>query len=202
MELAPGLTLSHYRIMEKIGEGGMGVVYRALDLRLEREVAVKVLPAGVLADEPARTRFRQEALTLSQVNHPHLAVVHDFDSKGGVDFLVMELLQGETLAARVERGPLPPEVMLRHAVEIAEGGSQAGLPAPVTARRKGRESYGRGSLQRSLRCSVSRWPRCTGCVRCPRPGRSAARCSRRRGKASTSHAAAAARSPSHRTAAR
>ncbi len=120
MDLAPGLTLSHYRIVAKIGEGGMGMVYRALDLRLEREVAVKVLPSGVLADEGSRTRFRQEALVLSRLNHPHIAVVHDFDSENGVDFLVMELLEGETLAARVGRGEIPLDQMLRHAIEIAE----------------------------------------------------------------------------------
>ncbi len=120
MDLAPGLTLSHYRIAEKIGEGGMGMVYRALDLRLEREVAVKVLPSGVLADEASRTRFRQEALVLSRLNHPHIAVVHDFDSENGVDFLVMELIEGETLAARVGRGEIPLDQVLRHAIEIAE----------------------------------------------------------------------------------
>jgi len=95
------------------------MVYRAVDTRLEREVAVKVLPAGLLSDEAARTRFRQEALTLSKLNHPHIAVVHDFDSAGGVDFLVMELLEGETLATRLQKGPLPLETMLRHAIEIA-----------------------------------------------------------------------------------
>ncbi len=120
MELASGRTLSHYRIAGKIGEGGMGAVYRALDLRLEREVAVKVLPAGRLADESARTRFRQEALALSRLSHPHIAVVHDFDSEAGVDFLVMELLEGETLAARLEKGPLPLEQALRHAIQIAD----------------------------------------------------------------------------------
>ncbi|HET6373649.1 MAG TPA: protein kinase, partial [Candidatus Polarisedimenticolia bacterium] len=92
----------------------------AMDLRLEREVAVKVLPAGVLADEAARARFRQEALSLSQLSHPNIAVVHDFDSADGIDFLVMELLAGETLAARLQKGPLPLEPTLRHAIEIAD----------------------------------------------------------------------------------
>ncbi|HEV8337424.1 MAG TPA: protein kinase [Candidatus Polarisedimenticolia bacterium] len=117
---AAGETLSHYRLIEKIGEGGMGIVFRALDLRLEREVAVKVLPAGTLTDEAAKTRFRQEAMTLSRLNHPHIAVVHDFDSRDGIDFLVMELLEGETLAARLKKGSLPPEQVLRYGIEIAE----------------------------------------------------------------------------------
>jgi eukaryotic-like serine/threonine-protein kinase len=115
-----GVTFSHYRLVQKIGEGGMGIVFRALDLRLEREVAVKVLPAGTLADEAAKTRFRQEAMTLSRLNHPHIAVVHDFDSYDGTDFLVMELLEGETLATRLQKGALPPDQVLRFGIEIAE----------------------------------------------------------------------------------
>jgi serine/threonine protein kinase len=84
-----GQTLSHYRILEKIGSGGMGDVYRAHDERLDRDVAVKVLPSGTLADEKARKRFRKEALTLSKLNHHHIAIVFDFDTHEGVDFIVM-----------------------------------------------------------------------------------------------------------------
>src|SRR5713226_4059489 len=102
-----GQTVSHYRILEKLGGGGMGVVYRAQDERLSREVALKVLPAGTLADETARSRFRREALTLSQLNHPNIALVHDFDTQDGVDFLAMEYLGGDTLAAKLVTGPLP-----------------------------------------------------------------------------------------------
>ena len=120
MVLEPGQVLSHYRLTDKIGEGGMGVVYRALDQRLERQVAVKVLPAGLLSDEAARARFRQEALTLSKLSHPHIATIHDFDSWDDIDFLVMELLEGETLAGRLSRGPLPPEQVLRLAIEVAD----------------------------------------------------------------------------------
>jgi eukaryotic-like serine/threonine-protein kinase len=117
--LLPGQTLSHYRLAEKVGEGGMGVVYRARDERLERDVALKVLPAGALADEAARKRFRQEALSLSRLSHPHIATVYDFDTQDGVDFLVMEYLEGESLAGRLRRGPLPFDQLLRTAIEIA-----------------------------------------------------------------------------------
>ena len=78
-----GRTLGHYRIVEKIGEGGLGEVYRAHDERLDRDVALKVLPAGTLADESARKRFRREALILSKLNHPNIAIVHDFDTTDG-----------------------------------------------------------------------------------------------------------------------
>ena len=82
-----GQKLGHYRILEQIGAGGMGVVFRARDERLERDVAVKVLPVGALEDEHRRNRFRKEALALSRLNHPNIATVHDFDSEGEVDFL-------------------------------------------------------------------------------------------------------------------
>ncbi len=90
-------TLSHYRILEKLGSGGMGVVYRANDQRLDREVALKVLPVGLLADETARSRFRREALALSRLNHSNIGVVFEFDNANGVDFLAMEYVAGETL---------------------------------------------------------------------------------------------------------
>ena len=92
-----GQTLSHYRVKEKIGAGGMGVVYRALDLRLERDVALKVLPEGVLADPAARKRFRNEALALARLNHPNICSVFDFDAEGEIDFLVMEFVPGSSL---------------------------------------------------------------------------------------------------------
>jgi serine/threonine protein kinase len=82
-----GESLGHYRVLEKIGAGGMGVVYRARDLHLARDVAIKVLPAGTLADEAARRRFRAEAEALARLNHPHIATIHDFDTQNGTDFL-------------------------------------------------------------------------------------------------------------------
>src|SRR5512146_3015304 len=82
--------LGHYRLLERIGAGGMGVVYRAHDEHLDRDVAVKVLPPGTINDESARKRFRKEARSLSKLNHPNIATVHDFDSHEGIDHLVME----------------------------------------------------------------------------------------------------------------
>src|SRR5207253_4363189 len=92
-----GHILGHYRILEQIGAGGMGVVYRAHDEQLDRDVALKVLPAGMLADQDARRRFRREALALARLNHPNIGAVYEFGSQDGVDFLVMELVGGVTL---------------------------------------------------------------------------------------------------------
>jgi TolB-like protein/tetratricopeptide (TPR) repeat protein len=116
-----GKTLGHYRIEEQIGAGGMGVVYRGFDLRLERDVAIKILPPGSLADETARRRFKKEALALSRLNHPNIATIHDFDSDLGVDFLVMELIVGGNLNLRIERGPLAEKEVLRIGVQLAQG---------------------------------------------------------------------------------
>src|SRR5512135_1945076 len=91
-------TLGHYRIIERIGAGGMGEVYLARDEHLGRDVAVKVLPAHALTDETARKRFRQEAETLSKLNHPNIATVFDFDREGEIDFLAMEYVSGTSLA--------------------------------------------------------------------------------------------------------
>lgn len=101
-----GRTFSHYRIVESLGAGGMGEVYRAHDQHLDRDVAIKVLPPGTFDDESARRRFRREAEALSRLNHPHIAAVYDFDSDGAVDFLVMELVPGRTLSAHIGQNPL------------------------------------------------------------------------------------------------
>src|SRR5690242_176181 len=92
-----GQTLSHYRIIERIGAGGMGVVYRAHDEQLERDVAIKVLPVGTLADEAARKRFRKEALALAKLNHPNIATIFEFSSQNSTDYLVTEFISGLTL---------------------------------------------------------------------------------------------------------
>ncbi len=121
MDTLIGKTLSHYRIVEKIGAGGMGEVYRASDTRLERDVALKVLPSGTLADDAARKRFRREALALSKLNHPNIATVHDFDAQEGMDFLVMEYVAGATVGEKLHAGPSAEKEIARLGVELAEG---------------------------------------------------------------------------------
>lgn len=116
-----GQTLSHYRILEQVGAGGMGVVYRAHDERLDRDVALKILPPGTLADEAARKRFRQEALTLSRLNHPNIETVHDFDTQGNVDFLVMEFIPGVSLDKKLAEGALTEKEISRLGVQVADG---------------------------------------------------------------------------------
>jgi TolB-like protein/Tfp pilus assembly protein PilF len=115
-----GATLARYRVVAPLGRGGMGVVYRARDPHLERDVALKVLPEGALADEDSRARFRREALSLSQLNHPAIGTVFDFDTQDGVDFLVMEFVPGDTLASRLERGPLGENEALELGLQVAE----------------------------------------------------------------------------------
>jgi serine/threonine protein kinase len=108
----------------------MGVVYRARDQRLDREVALKLLAPAILSDESARKRFRHEAMALSRLSHPNIATVHDFDSDGGIDFLVMEHVEGETLAARLRRGPIEEAETRAIGIQIAEAlgrGARAGV---------------------------------------------------------------------------
>ena len=120
-----GQTLSHYRITEKIGAGGMGDVYRAHDEHLDREVAIKVLRPGTLTDEHSRKRFHKEALALSRLSHPHIATIHGFDTQQGTDFLVMEYIPGVSLSEKLAGGPLPEKEVLRLGVQLAEGLSAA-----------------------------------------------------------------------------
>ncbi|MHB8412311.1 MAG: protein kinase domain-containing protein [Candidatus Acidiferrales bacterium] len=115
------LTLGRYRIIEKIGVGGMGEVYRAHDEHLDRDVALKVLPTGAISDDVARKRFRKEALALSKLNHPSIATVFDFDTQNDVDFLVMELIPGVTLNQKLAAGPLPEKEIFRLGSQLAEG---------------------------------------------------------------------------------
>jgi serine/threonine protein kinase/Flp pilus assembly protein TadD len=116
-----GRTLSHYRILEEIGRGGMGVVYRARDERLEKDVAIKVLAPGTLADEASRKRFRREALALAKLNHPNITTVHDFDTRDGIDFLVMEYIPGAVLSEKLAAGPLPEKDVIRLGRQLADG---------------------------------------------------------------------------------
>ena len=120
-----GQTLGHYRILEKIGSGGMGVVYRAQDERLDREVAIKVLPFGTLADDASRRRFHNEARTLSKLNHPNIATIHDFDTQQGMDFLVMEFIPGVTLNDKLAETSLPEKQVIAFGTQLAEGLSAA-----------------------------------------------------------------------------
>ncbi|MGA7080751.1 MAG: protein kinase [Terriglobales bacterium] len=116
-----GQVLGHYRVLEQIGAGGMGMVFRASDQQLERDVAIKVLPAGMLADEAARKRFRQEALTLAKLNHPNIGTVYEFGSQEGLDFLVMEYVGGVAVDARLGSGPLAQKEILRLGFQLADG---------------------------------------------------------------------------------
>jgi serine/threonine-protein kinase len=120
-----GRILSHYRVVERIGSGGMGVVYLAHDERLERDVALKVLPERAVDDEVSRRRFRNEARALSRLNHPHIATVHDFDTSEGVDFLVMEYVSGTTLDRRLHGEAFSMTDAISVAQQIAEALEQA-----------------------------------------------------------------------------
>ncbi|HET9325133.1 MAG TPA: protein kinase [Candidatus Eisenbacteria bacterium] len=120
MPLAAGARLGPYEISAPLGHGGMGEVYRARDTRLGREVAVKILPAELTGSAEVRARFEREARTISQLNHPHICVLHDVGRDGDTDYLVMELVDGETLAQRLERGALSIDEVLRIGAQIAD----------------------------------------------------------------------------------
>lgn len=120
-----GETLGHYRLVEQLSAGGMGIVYRAHDEHLDREVALKVLSPTSLHDPGACRRFHNEAVILSKLNHPNIVAIYDFDDHERVPFLVMEYVPGQTLAARLERGPLKQEEVLQIAKEIAAAVEEA-----------------------------------------------------------------------------
>jgi serine/threonine-protein kinase len=118
--IAPGSRLGPYEITAKLGEGGMGEVYRATDTKLEREVAVKVLPAAFTEDEERLSRFEREAKLLAQLQHPNIASIYGLEESDGISALVMELVEGPTLAERLESGSLPLDESLSLARQIAE----------------------------------------------------------------------------------
>jgi serine/threonine protein kinase len=120
MTLASGSRLGPYEILSPLGAGGMGEVYRAKDTRLDRTVAVKVLPAHLSSSAESRQRFEREAKTISQLSHPHICALYDVGNQDGVEFLVMEYLEGETLSDRLLKGALPFEQVLRYGIEIAD----------------------------------------------------------------------------------
>jgi dienelactone hydrolase len=122
---APGTRLGRYLILDLLGSGGMGAVYRGRDEKLERDVAIKMLTDGLLTGDEARRHFRREALALAKLNHPRIAAVYDVGEQGGLDYIVMELVQGESLAARLRSGPLGVKEATSIALQVAEALEEA-----------------------------------------------------------------------------
>src|SRR5207245_653239 len=120
MTLSTGTRLGPYEILAPIGAGGMGEVYQARDSRLERTVAIKVLPQDLSSSAELRERFEREARTISQISHPHICALYDVNREGETEYLVMEFLDGGTLSARLTKGALPLEQALRYGIEIAD----------------------------------------------------------------------------------
>src|ERR1700747_3503429 len=120
MALAAATRLGPYEILAPLGAGGMGEGYRARDTRLERTVAIKILPAQLSSDPVRKQRFEREAKTISSLNHPHICVLHDIGLQDGIDYLVMECVEGETLGKRLEKGPLPLEQVLKYGAQISD----------------------------------------------------------------------------------
>src|ERR1700730_16607110 len=120
MALTPGTRLGPYEILSALGAGGMGEVYRATDTNLKRQVAIKVLPASVAGDGDRVARFQREAEVLAALNHPNIAHIHGLEKSGGMTALVMELVDGPTLADRIAQGPIPIDEALAIAQQIAE----------------------------------------------------------------------------------
>ena len=125
MPLVPGVRLGPYEVTARLGSGGMGEVYRARDTRLDRAVAIKVVRATLVPDPERRARFEREARAISSLNHPHICTVHDVGEQDGVVYLVMEYVDGQTLAERLEQGALPIDQVLRYGIEIASALDQA-----------------------------------------------------------------------------
>jgi len=119
--MKPGEMLGSYQVLEKLGEGGMGEVYRARDAKLNRDVAIKILPDALAADSAALARFEREAQAVAALSHPNILAIHDFGRQGETAYAVMELLEGETLRARLEHGALPARKAAEFATQIAEG---------------------------------------------------------------------------------
>src|SRR5678815_3563597 len=120
MPLLPATRLGPYEIISAIGAGGMGEVYRARDTRLERTVAIKVLPEHLSSNPQLRERFDREAKAISSLSHPHICPLYDVGHQDGIDYLVMEYLEGETLAHRLKKGPMPADQVMRVAMQITD----------------------------------------------------------------------------------
>ena len=139
MALTTGARLGPYEVLSPIAAGGMGEVYRARDTRLERTVAIKVLPSHLTSSAEIRQRFEREARTISQLSHPHICALYDVGREGELEYLVMEYLEGETLADRLGEGPLPLEQTLRYGARSPTRwtrrtgrGSSTGISSPAT----------------------------------------------------------------------
>ena len=128
MPLESGARLGHYEVISPVGAGGMGEVYKARDPRLNRTVAIKVLPAHITERAELRERFEREARAIAAFNHPHICVVHDVGRQDEIDFLVMEYLEGETLADRIAKGPLPFEQLLTYGIADRRRARQGASP--------------------------------------------------------------------------
>ena len=120
MSVSVGDRFGPYEILGPLGSGGMGEVYRAKDTRLDRIVAIKVLPPHLSSNPDFRQRFEREARTVSGLNHPHICTLHDIGHENGTDYLIMEFIEGETLASRLQKGPLTTSDVLRYSIQIAD----------------------------------------------------------------------------------
>ena len=152
MALPESTRLGPYELLGKLGAGGMGEVYRARDTRLDRTVAIKVLTHGAAADQPFRERFEREAKAIAAFNHPHICTLHDVGEDAGTSFLVMEYLEGETLAARIARGSLSPPKRCRSPVRSPRHSTAPIAPASciaISSRRT--SSWSRARCERARR---------------------------------------------------
>jgi len=120
MNLATGTRLGPYEVLSPLGAGGMGEVYRARDTRLDRTVAVKILPQRLSPNPERRQRFDREARAISSLSHPHICALYDVGQQDGIDYLVMEYIEGDSLAHRLSKGPLPLNQALSCAIQVAD----------------------------------------------------------------------------------
>jgi eukaryotic-like serine/threonine-protein kinase len=167
MALMPGMTLGNFEIIAPLGAGGMGEVYRARDTRLDRDVALKILPDAVARDPDRTARFAREARTLAALNHPHIAQLHGLEEAGDVRALVMELVEGEDLSQLIARGPLPLDDALpiaRQIVDALEAAHDAGIihrdlkPANIKVRPDGTVKVLDFGLAKALEPAVAAAP--------------------------------------------